>query len=278
MNLAKRYAWVGAAWGAVFGYGLIAVTSGFAVTLLWMLFPDYGTMPEATETILYTLAAIVFALSVGACGLFGYLYGQRLEERMDGDEKAAECRRTNFLTGGALVVLVVGGHSLYVQERSLRGQQAYLNTLVSERHAVRALSVFDAGEANGLRILVTVGGERSGAYELELAIADPVGRRVFEERRELTLEPGESPHRIFAPYEGMLAAMRLPPGTEGRLREVFNVTATLTTALDGREARRIPAQIRSRYLAPDSPFHHARSITHPLDMAFEDGRWVVVRP
>lgn len=285
MSLTTKYALAGLLWGLVLGYGVVAITTGLGVAVLFTLVYDKGPWGEGAGGVLYGLAALGWVGSAVFCAGVGYVHGWRVQRqgaRGDGSSMRDEHRRAHLVAAAAVLTALLGGYQLYARNAALTLRQEYLEELLRERHAVRTMAVLERRDGFGLDVVVDASGRREGRYRLEVFVQDERGRTLHVVRTEFDAGTREIHERVPVPYEAIMPMQDgdSPAGDvgDGARRLPLVLTVRLTPLLGTGELRVLPGHVARNYMAEDSPFHSIRQANHVLLWrAAGARRWIVGR-
>lgn len=278
MSLTAKYALAGLLWGLILGYGMVAVTTGLGVAVLFTFVYGDGPWGEGAGGMLYGLAALGWTGSAVFCAGVGYVHGWRAQRTHQGRELQDEHRRAHLVAAAALLTAVLGGYQLYAYNAALTLRQDYLEGVLQARHEIRSLDVVGGGDARGLDVVISARGRREGRYVLEVSVSDERGRTLYTVHNELDAGAHDIHERVHVAYAAIVSAGAAGEGVgggEGTSRLQLTLTARLTPLLAPRELRILPRHVAERYRAEDSPFHSTLQTSHVLLWHSAGGRrWI----
>lgn len=278
MSLATKYALTGLLWGLVLGYGVVAITTGLGVAVLFTVVYGDGPWGDGVGDLLYGLAALGWIGSAVFCTGLGYVHGWRMQRMLKEDELRDEHHRAFLFAAAAVLAAVLGGYQLYANNSALTLRQNYLDEALQARYEIRSLQIVEDKNAQGLDVTVNAYGRRKGQYALELSVSDERGRMLYDTRNKLDVGLQEVHERIHIAYSTVMpveVASEDAGDGVGLRRLQLTLVARLTPLLTQRELRTLPRHAAENYQAKDSPFHSSLKASHVVRWRSAAGRrWI----
>lgn len=288
MRLSVLCAWVGAAWGLVFGVAAALAVMALGAGVSWLFLFGDDPWPPALAWLLPALGA-VSGVAVLAGGIAaGLAFGRRAERRPPA-EAAAIRRWARALLALALLTIAAGGALALAGERreadrreaAARGQGDFA-ALVSGRQVLGAVTVEREGRDGGLRVSLEVRGRLGGRYELSWAVRETAYRKVLAEGRLVRHLAAGGNRLAFSLDLLALARSYHREVLGGRAAAVlvdedFRLELALTPLLDEAARAALPPHERQNLALGESPLMDRARVSFPVRFEIRGGEVTLPR-